>query len=156
MGSPKNPIGAPGCESRDLTVRATHAPLERTNPVAPPSCPPAAAGRSGGESRPERSINTHERKTKKTDKGAQRHRDRDRDRGRDTSRGAASAAAEISSGAFPACCPALSLLIEERVGAGVRADLAVRRREGGTEEAAHSSRHPPLCVWTPAVSADVE
>ncbi len=45
-------------ESRDLTVRATHAPLERTNPIAPPSCPPAA-GRSRGESRPERNIESH-------------------------------------------------------------------------------------------------
>lgn len=46
-------------ESRDLAVRATHAPLERTNPVAPPSCPPAA-GRSGaGESRPERNVKSH-------------------------------------------------------------------------------------------------
>lgn len=46
-------------EPRDLAVRATHAPLERTNPDAPPSCPPAAAGRSRGESRPERNIHSH-------------------------------------------------------------------------------------------------
>lgn len=38
-------------EAGDLVIRATYAPLERTNPVAPPSCPPAAAaadGRRGG------------------------------------------------------------------------------------------------------------
>lgn len=45
-------------ESRDLAVRATHAPLERTNTVAPPSCPPAA-GRSGAENRPERNVKSH-------------------------------------------------------------------------------------------------
>lgn len=43
--------------SRDLTVRATHAPLERTNAVAPPSCPPA--GRSGGENRARRNVRSH-------------------------------------------------------------------------------------------------
>ena len=45
-------------ESWDLAARATHAPLERTNPVAPPSCPPAAvpggAERRGEERRGER------------------------------------------------------------------------------------------------------
>jgi len=40
------------------TVRATHAQLERTNSVAPPSCPPAA-GRRRGESRPERGVKSH-------------------------------------------------------------------------------------------------
>ena len=40
-------------ESWDLAVRATHAPLERTNPVAPPSCPPAAVP-GGAERRGEK------------------------------------------------------------------------------------------------------
>lgn len=151
-------------ESWDLTARATHALLERTNPIAPPSCPPAA-GRSRGNSRPERSAESHgtvgmwqfwqqfwqlespheifkvcllwEHKVNNKAKTWQG----------ETNRAEVHQPLQIFPAA-PARLLGLSFGIAKRIGTGVPANLTVRRQERERErkkKKRSSSSDPPRC-----------